>query len=363
MRRALSAFFLAVFCYSFLAVPYAEASLWKERRAAVESAKKDTLVAQLPRVRPAAFPNISSSLGEQPSVLDSLPLAAASHIPLTSLKLPLAYSNFKSAHFPASWKPSDLTVINIQDVHMNAEAQTNISKSLQELIDQGKVDMVALEGAFTDVDVSGFRTFEDQESVRMVTDYFLKDNKLSGAIHAALTLTPHPDPLHYVEREKYPPFVGVDDKFLHTAHIQAYKDSVGKAEGLKKELSNEEAVLEQKKPQVYNPALLAFDKQVTAYRKGTLPLGEYVKSLSALSNLESRFSNLSQFLKALAMEQSLDFKQVEAERGKMVQFIPPISHGILAAYCRIFEASLHLLSFGCGGCPFCKGSSAGSYFD
>src|SRR3989344_5759593 len=145
IKKTFAVFFLFLFCCSFLAVPYAEASIWAERRNALKQAKEDakplqgpqdTLLAQLPRVRTTTLPDISSSFGQQPSVLDSLPLAAMSHIPITSLKLPLAHSNFKSAHFPAGWKPSDLTVLNIQDVHMNAEAQSNISKSLLGLIEQ-----------------------------------------------------------------------------------------------------------------------------------------------------------------------------------------------------------------------------------
>ena len=315
IKKTFAVFFLFLFCYSFLAVPYAEANLWAERKAAAQKMREDaqplrepqeTLLAQLPTIHQGVLPRIPQSYGEQPSVLDSLPLAAASHIPITSLKLPLAYSNFKSAHFPIGWKPSDLTVLNIQDVHMNAEAQANISKSLEGLIEQGKVDMIALEGAFKDIDVSGFRSFEDQESVRMVADYFLKENKLSGAIHTALT-----------SPKKIPAFVGVDDKALHTAHIQSYKDSVGKAEGLKKELAREEATLEQKKTQVYNPALLAFDRQVTAYQNGTLSLGDFVKVMSAHSG--SITPQVKLFLKALSMEQSMDFKKVEEERGKMVQ--------------------------------------------
>ena len=333
IKKTFAVFFLFLFCCSFLAVPYAEASIWAERRNALKQAKEDakplqgpqdTLLAQLPRVRTTTLPDISSSFGQQPSVLDSLPLAAMSHIPITSLKLPLAHSNFKSAHFPAGWKPSDLTVLNIQDVHMNAEAQSNISKSLLGLIEQGKVDMVALEGAFAGVDVSGFRAFEDQEAVKMVADYFLKDNKLSGAIHAALT-----------SPKQIPAFIGVDDKALHTAHIQAYKESVGKAEGLKNGLAKEEVALEQKKVKVYNPVLLAFDRHVTAYRKETLPLGEYVRSLAKESK---QTPQVNLFVKALSMEQSLDFKKVEDERGKMVQAL--IKHLSQAQVSQLLNMSL-----------------------
>ncbi len=329
IKKTFTSGLLSVFLFSSIAPAYAQASVWEERRAAVAKMKEaekplaepqETLLAQLPRIHQTALPNFGAALGEQPSVLDSLPTAAVSHIPITNLKLPLAYANLKSAHFPAGWKPSDLTVLNLQDVHMNAEAQTNISKSLQGLIEQGQVDMVALEGAFKDIDVSGFRSFEDQKSVRMVADYFLKENKLSGAIHTALT-SPPPRPSEARSRpegadKSFPSFVGVDDQKLHAEHIQAYKDSVGQAAALKKDLEQKEAELNQRKASVYNPALLAFDRKVSAYRTGSLPLGDYVKDLSVVRDPEPVVGT---FLKALSMEKSLDFDKVEAERGKMVQ--------------------------------------------
>ncbi len=329
LKKAFTSGLLVIFVYSAIAPAYAQASLWEERKTAVEKMKEaekpsdvrathasPLQLAQLPRIHSGILPSLPASLGEQPSILDSLPTAAASHIPITNLKLPLAFANLKSAHFPAGWKPTDLTVLNIQDVHMNAEAQTNISKSLQALIDQGQVDLVALEGAFKDIDISGFRSFEDQKSVQMVADYFLKENKLSGAIHAALVApSPHRGEGPALAGGEVS-FVGVDDQKLHSEHIQAYKDSVGKVDGLKKDLEQAETSLDQKKSQVYNPALLDFDCKVIAYQKGTLPLGDYVKELASKSVVTP---SANTFLKALSMENALDFQKVEAERAKMVQ--------------------------------------------
>src|SRR5437868_1878103 len=82
-------------------------------------------------------------------------------------------------------------------------AQANIGKTLEGISNQGKTDLVALEGAFTDVNVSGFRKYEDQEAVKMAADYFLKEGKLSGAIYTALTAA-----------KFLPTVVGIDDKEL-----------------------------------------------------------------------------------------------------------------------------------------------------
>ncbi len=292
----------------------AGSSFWRSRKEAVEKMSKqpeapslaqETLLAQLPSINPQSFTGLTSAMNSRVSASNALPTPIAAQIPVANMKLPLEFANLKSANFPAGWKNNDLTVIRIQDVHMNVEAQSNISKSIQGLIDQGKVDFVALEGAFEEIDVSGFRAFEDQVAIRMVAEYFLKENKISGAIHAALT-----------DSSNIPPFVGVDDKVLHTSHINSYKEAVKHADEQKARLKNEVASTEAEKAKLFNPHLLAFDKDVQAYRSGSLQMGDYVKSLIK-HNVP--ISQVEIFLKALAMEKSLDFSQVEKERAFLIQ--------------------------------------------
>jgi len=94
--------------------------------------------------------------------------------------------------------PSDRVLIHIQDIHLNPEAQHNIGQLLQSLINAGVVDLVVLEGAFGEIDLSRFRQFEDKGSVQKVADYLLKSHKISGAVHTAFT-----------SQKEIPAFVGV----------------------------------------------------------------------------------------------------------------------------------------------------------
>ena len=295
---------LSFFVYSILAVPYAEAGMWEERREAVAKLNKETLLASLPSVGAQhAAPllhGISSLDGTR-----SLPNVASDLMAAALQSLPLAYANFKSAQFPKNWKPEDGLVIQIQDVHMNSEAQANIGKTIQGIAEQGKTDLVALEGAFKDVNVSGFRKYEDQDAVRMAADYFLKEGTLSGAIHAALTAA-----------KALPAVVGVDDKALHTGHINAYKESIPKASELKKNLAQEQAKIEKAKQAAFSQELLEFDRKVEEYRKNDLKIGDYAKLLAQEAKATPQVDT---FLKALAMERGLDFGKVEQERSVLIQ--------------------------------------------
>ena len=342
MKKFFTSFLISTLLFTTISAPFAQANLygersrtiWQERRAAAEKLKGAggrgsgvggrngitaessgdiTLLAQLPSVNLPG--SATSSLGSGISQfafmnLDPRPPTpdTRSSLPhwLQSLPLPLTYANFKHARIPPGWKPSDPIVIHIQDVHMNREAQENIGKAIQYLIDNlgargwelgsgngmkdnnngnGKtlehlsstqdvpnhspiaVDsnqppspiphppslLVALEGAFGPIDLSRFREFPNQDAVRKAADYLLKENKISGPIHSAFT---SPKPI--------PPFVGVDDSAHYHANVEAYRKSAPLVTGYKKRLAAVEKEVEREKSGVFNVKLLEFDKEVHA---------------------------------------------------------------------------------------------------
>src|SRR5205807_400566 len=101
------------------------------------------------------------------------------------LRLPFQYGTVRKILKPQSPNSKNQTIIHIQDVHMNAEAQKNIGAAIQSLIDQNQVDLIALEGAFAPIDLTAFRAFPHQDTVHKVADYLLRENKISGPIHTA----------------------------------------------------------------------------------------------------------------------------------------------------------------------------------
>jgi len=198
------------------------------------------------------------------------------------------------------------TVVYLQDVHMNPEAQANIGKVVQELIDHRKVDLIALEGASTPIDLSRFRNFPRPDVTRMVADYFLKTQRISGPIHAALT-----------SAEPIPPVVGVDDEAHYRANVDAYKQSAPLAASLKRDAARRQAALAEEKAKVLHPALRVFDAQVAAYRRGKLSLGAYVKLLDASASTP----HARAFLEALALEDAMDFAAVERDRAQLIETV------------------------------------------
>src|SRR4051812_30967746 len=71
------------------------------------------------------------------------------------------------------------TILHIQDVHMNSEAQQSIDRKIQDLIRRHQVDLIAVEGAFGPIDLSVYHRFSDQSLIRPAANYLLRENKIS----------------------------------------------------------------------------------------------------------------------------------------------------------------------------------------
>lgn len=296
----------------------AEKKFWTERRQAIEKTRHSSsglqvagLPANLFRADPFEIlkqvtvlpkevsPSLSGTLAE------SLPTDfMASHKVLFE-SLPLSLGAVRSVALPKGLPK--YTVIHIQDVHLNQEAQENIAGVVRSLSEKKVASVLALEGAWGPMDFSDFRSFHDHGAVRLAADYLLRNNQITGPVHASFT-----GPIDF------PVVVGVDDEKQYHANVNAYKQSSSIRKDTKDTLTQARRRLNAQKPNVFNQALLEFDRNVENYREGEGKLGVYVKAISmALPNKKS-FPAVAGFLGALQMEEVLNFKQVELERTELI---------------------------------------------
>ncbi len=211
------------------------------------------------------------------------------------------FGTYRSPLPQTNGKPA---ILHIQDVHLNAEAQTNISKAVQVLLQNQQVDLIALEGAFGGIDLSLFKRFPNQAAVHQAAAVLLEKQKIAGPVHALLRADGKPVPI-----------VGVDDPTHYDANVEAYRQAAKHAPREKERIASLEKDLAAQKKSVFNGALVAFDKEVSAYRSGALAFGQYAKIVSAGA---APSPVLRQFLDALALEETLDWNAVEAERNRVL---------------------------------------------
>ncbi|MCB4757712.1 MAG: hypothetical protein LHV69_11910, partial [Elusimicrobia bacterium] len=307
-----------------------QANIWKERRDALErnrptshgpagdnvAPKQAPLqLAQLPLpLNRPQLPSVINSLSlesnplSSSSILDETKLAGLGEEAASLLRSPSpAHVSLRGISAPSHAK-NGRTIVHIQDVHTNGEAQRNIGAAIEELAKNKKVDLIALEGASGLIDLSSFRAFPHRTALRQVVNCLLKENKISGPIHTALTA-----------EDDLPPIVGVDDPANYQANVEAYRQASPLMESQKTDLSNAGKSLEKEKSRTFNPDLLTFDALVQAYRDEKLSFGEYVKLLkSKIITGESR-NDIDIFLSALELESSLNFVQVERERTYVLE--------------------------------------------
>ena len=295
LLKRLSGIFASVFFLNNCLLAHVpEANFWAERRKYLEKKKgapsDPLLMAALPAPSPARLldqlsippSRLALSLSEEAG--RGLPPGFAEKYADLLRALPPAYGSLRKINLAGglentrtrrvtSRRSSPPIVIHIQDVHQNPEAQKNIGKVIQELIAKKQVGLVALEAAFEPIDVQAYRAFPDREVIRKTADYLLRENKITGPVHTAMTVA-----------HEIPPFVGVDDARRYQANVEAYKESVARAEDYKERLKETTERLQNRKLTVFNSNLLAFDNQVQAHhRDGKTTLGEYLKGLISSS--------------------------------------------------------------------------------
>lgn len=306
-----------ILCYS------AESNFWSERRQAARH-RSSSFLAALPA---------SSALGGPGSLVAQFPSPKAPNLTLSdslSRSIPKEFRRDHAALFSAlspafgtvrkvaglnGANANGPVVVHIQDVHMNAEAQWNIRETVGSLLKIPGVDVLALEGSTEEIPLQRFVDVPQRKAVRWAADYLLKENKISGPIHAALTA-----------EGRLPRILGVDDTIHYEANVKAYRDSAPRLAEIRAALRNRSARIEAQKAAVYSPALQVFDRQVNAYRAQSITLGAYVLVLRGENQArvlnpgeKKREPVIERFVHALEAERRLDFGRVETERARLIE--------------------------------------------
>jgi 3-phosphoglycerate kinase len=224
--------------------------------------------------------------------------------------VPLPSAAIRKISFPPTQPPKGL-VFHIQDVHRNKEAQTHIANVVSSLIKEptrsSAIALVGLEGAFRPFSLTWLRSFPDPHAARLAGEELLAQDRLSGPMLSLLTAS-HP----------IPSVVGIDDPVHYASNVDAYRRSLHSKSAVQARLAGDKKSLDDEKSRTFNPDLLAFDKRVQDYERGLSSLGSYAHTLTRKTGPPMGHS-LDLFLRALQREETLDFKQVETERSRLLE--------------------------------------------
>ncbi|MBI3292551.1 MAG: hypothetical protein HYZ73_07065, partial [Elusimicrobia bacterium] len=277
---------MALFHSNVLAPPLAQAGFWEERRQAVQGFTPSTPPpAPTPPLGPP-FPDPSITGNRRGfSTLSPRVRARGTPIPAWLLEAIGPYGEVREISLtPSRGAAPQRLIILLQDAHEVLEAQTNLARILQQLIEQQDITLIGLEGAHGPFNLEPFRSFSHREAAKDVADDLLRRAYISGPEYVGIT------------SPKRPLLWGVDDPAHYVTNVQAFKTTLPEEPPALAAHAALVKTLDTLKPQLYSPELAAFDAKSHAYHAGTLSLGDYVTWLGPHQiDQEALFRELSQW--------------------------------------------------------------------
>ena len=332
-RQAVACGVAAVFLYSTVAVPFAQASVWSERRGAAERARnpKKAEPVQLARV-PAGMADLTpdharqlipdfSNAGRAESFSGRAipPDAAPSSkpdleaLPAAVRSLPYAYGEIRKVHL-AGRTDSPLIVL-IRDAHEIETAQRNIAYTLRYLDRQlhpskeaGGPLIIGVEGSEGAYGLDRFRRLDDRDAARNLADFLLRKSFINGAEYYGLT----------AERE--PILWGVDREDAYLANVAAYRKGRAVDEKARKVFADLQSSLAAIKAKFFSGELAELDGALERFHQGRSGIAQLFAYIQRQPEIrEDRFSALARFARLLDAEKSLDLAKVGRQRTELIQ--------------------------------------------
>jgi len=205
---------------------------------------------------------------------------------------------------------SDKIIIHIQDAHCNYEAQSNISKILDMLMDRKGLILVAVEGSAGKIDTSLFNTFPDEDIKKEVATYFMKKGKISGAELLAIT-TKKPITLY-----------GVENKDYYLENLKCFTTTLPVRGSAKQVCGEIKSYLNRLKGYIYNNDLKELDKKISDYEEDKIKFVDFCVYLNKVAQGKkvdlARYNNFSHFTSVLDIEKGIDFDKVDGERTNLI---------------------------------------------
>lgn len=249
----------------------------------------------------------------------SLPplLEAASPLP-AGLDIPSSAGRVMESYWPALPASPDFPlVVLVQDAHGHAGAQASLADIVRATAagrpDQTKPLLVAVEGAWGEVETGWLKSYPDKELRDRLTGVLLAAGVVTGEEAVALADDAGSLSLH-----------GVDDPVLHGRNEAARRDSAPEREKALLEiegLSRRAALL---KTSLYSRDMRDWEQAEAGHAANSITLLEYLfeaKRLAGPVFHSGRFPQAEAFLRSSAMEGTLDRAGVEADVKKIFETV------------------------------------------
>ena len=208
---------------------------------------------------------------------------------------------------------SDITVINIQDLHCHPQTQRNISKIIAEIAEKYNLKKIYVEGGYGDIDTGWLNSVKDENIRKQVVEKLLNEGILTGSEYYKLT--------NDTEVE----LKGIDEEQIHKDNVRRLSWIIAnqaKYEDIIKKVENEIDTLEN----IYvNNRNKRFSKNIEDYSTNKTDsktfykqMLKYVKDINANPNRYNnitairleKYPNISKFVTLRKVSKDINLKEV-----------------------------------------------------
>lgn len=237
--------------------------------------------------------------------LAEAPLKASIPEEVASIKIPS--QNGRILEYHAGSKP--FTIYYIQDAHVNIEAQKNIAKMIEILIQKKQIHLVCVEGGVGDVSLTEYRVGPKEKRVQ-IAEQLLKEGKISGEEY-----------LNFVE--EYPLLLwGIESQVLYDENLIAFTKVEPLIPSMTESIRQVRTALETLKPSLYPKEYLEFETKLKELSNKQDLQGE-AKLLLEVSKKQvvsiSDYPNIQTLSSLIDIEAGADFERVDYERTQLVR--------------------------------------------
>jgi hypothetical protein len=207
----------------------------------------------------------------------------------------------------------DKLVVHIQDAHCNYEAQTNIYKIIQNLVENNNLKILGVEGSEGLIDVTPFSSFPDTKIKEEVADFFMKKGRITGPEYYAIT------------SGKDVELFGIEDKNKYNDNLDAFKKTMPYRPRFEAVVAKLRHIFEQLKPKILNRELIVMDSKLKSYEDEDLSFSKYCDFLIQKAKEKGldlkNYTNMRDFSTVSHLEDKVDFEKVDEERNSLIEGI------------------------------------------
>ncbi len=220
---------------------------------------------------------------------------------------------------------NDKVILHIRDAHCHFEAQTNISKIIDNLMTKYEdLSLIAVEGSVGVIDTTPFSEFSDDQVKEEVAIYFMKKGKVTGPEFLSI-MKKHPIVLYGIETRDY-----------YNLNLKAFLDLLPFREESQQLCEVLQVATDHIKEFVFSPELVELTKHKKAFDAGQVGFFEhsvflfewYVKYVqSGAENIEAlskEFPNFAYLAQVTKLQPGINSDLLETERNKIISIMDPL---------------------------------------